>query len=198
MALSKHSFILEGIVTTISRSGELNIAPMGPELFEEARHPLKTFLLKPFRDSTTYRNLVAQGTGVFHVVDDVELIAYAAMGQELPGTHSIPCTSIAGSYLRDACSWYAFRVQSCEDHEPRAHFSCQVVESNEHRLFMGYNRAQNALLELTIVTTRLPFLPASDISSELERTIRIVGKTGGPREHRTLAFLKARIQQHQG
>ena len=55
--------ILEGIVTTINDDGTLNIAPMGPRVDNSAS--LARFDLRPFRTSTTYRNLKARGEGVF-------------------------------------------------------------------------------------------------------------------------------------
>jgi uncharacterized protein len=198
MERSQHSYILEGIVSTLSQSDELNIAPMGPELPEAVRYPIQTLIIKPFHDSTTYRNLVARGVGVFHLIDDIELIAHAALGRRLARTQTAPCEFIHGTILVDACSWFAFRVQACEDDGPRARFICDVVGSRDQRPFLGFNRAQNALLELTIVATRLHLLPKADVMSELERTIRIVGKTGGTIEHQTLGFLRDRIQEFHG
>ena len=63
--------ILEGVVTTLSGTGELNIAPMGPVV-----DPAQTeFLLRPFHTSQTYRNLKENPCGVLHVTDDVLLLA---------------------------------------------------------------------------------------------------------------------------
>ncbi len=68
--------ILEGIVTTISAAGAVNVAPMGPAVDE----PFDHFVLRPFPTSQTCQNLLAHGEGVFHVTDDVLLLARAAMG----------------------------------------------------------------------------------------------------------------------
>ena len=67
--------ILEGIVTTISPAGEVNIAPMGPRVDAEMRR----LLLRPFNTSQTYRNLRQHGEGVFHVTDDVLLLAQISL-----------------------------------------------------------------------------------------------------------------------
>src|SRR5207302_1235693 len=58
--------ILEGIVTTLDEADRLNVAPMGPRVEPE----MDQLLLRPFRTSTTYRNLKGRGEGVFHVTDD--------------------------------------------------------------------------------------------------------------------------------
>ena len=68
--------ILEGIVTTLNSDGTVNVAPMGPEVDES----LTRLVLKPYQTSTTYGNLQRAGQGVFHVTDDVELLARAAIG----------------------------------------------------------------------------------------------------------------------
>ncbi len=69
--------ILEGVVTTRDPHGRLNVAPMGPIVDAEMRE----LRLRPFQTSTTFRNLKTTGCGVFHVTDDVLLIARAAVGK---------------------------------------------------------------------------------------------------------------------
>ena len=69
--------ILEGIVTTLNPDGSLNVAPMGPRVENRS---FDRFVLRPYRSSTTYRNLKALGEGVLHVTDDVLLLARAAIG----------------------------------------------------------------------------------------------------------------------
>ena len=49
---------------------------MGPIVDET----MQTLVLRPFQTSTTYRNLKQTGCGVFHVTDDVLLLAQAAIG----------------------------------------------------------------------------------------------------------------------
>lgn len=68
--------ILEGIVTTRNVDGTTNIAPMGPIVDSD----FTTLIFRPFKTSTTYENLIRARTGVFHVTDDVELFAAAAVG----------------------------------------------------------------------------------------------------------------------
>ena len=81
--------ILEGILTTLSPEGLLNIAPMGPEIGPDPS--MKTFELRPYRSSTTYQNLKARGEGVFHVTDDVLLLAQTAIGVPLiPAPSCVP------------------------------------------------------------------------------------------------------------
>ena len=69
--------ILEGIVTSLDAEGKLNVAPMGPIVEPD----MARLVLRPFQTSQTYRNLKQRPSGVFHVVDDVLLLAKAAIGR---------------------------------------------------------------------------------------------------------------------
>ena len=51
---------------------------------------MTTLILRPFTSSTTYKNLKANGVGVFHVTDDVLLIAAAAIGKLQPPPDAKP------------------------------------------------------------------------------------------------------------
>jgi len=75
------AMILEGIVTTVSALGAVNIAPMGPPVENEtANHDWTRFALRPFRASQTFANLNEHNEGVLHVTDDVLLLARSAVG----------------------------------------------------------------------------------------------------------------------
>ncbi len=177
--------ILEGIVTTLNADGTVNISPMGP-LVDEAMH---TLLLKPYQTSTTYRNLKRSGQGVFHVTDDVELLAQSAVGQPDPLPELRPAIAVEGRIIRDACRWYAFRVETLDDSRERTEILCRVVDSGWQRDFVGFNRAKNAVLEAAILATRVDLLARDEIRSQLEPLRVIVQKTGGESEQRAFAFL---------
>src|SRR5262245_58673696 len=100
--------ILEGIVVTLDAHAAPNIAPMGPRVDRD----ISRLLLRPFQTSQTYRNLKATACGVFHVIDDVKLLARAAIGQLDPLPALVPVPSFPCPRLADACRWFAFRVQS--------------------------------------------------------------------------------------
>src|SRR3954453_338424 len=99
--------ILEGIVVTLDTAGATNIAPMGPRVDRD----ITRLVLRPFQTAQTYKNLKATGTGVFHVTDDVELLARAAAGQlsEPPALVTIP--NVRCPRLADACRWMALQVE---------------------------------------------------------------------------------------
>jgi hypothetical protein len=178
--------ILEGIVTTLCEDGRVNISPMGPRVDSEMRE----LVLRPYQTSTTYQNLKRTGQGVFHVTDDVWLLAQAAIGTPDPLPELIPTEAVEGFILAGACRWYAFRVRELDDREPRTHIVAEVVASGRLRDFVGFNRAKHAVLEAAILATRIGILPGEQITSEMAHLAVMVEKTGGELERRAFAFLQ--------
>jgi hypothetical protein len=181
--------ILEGIVVTQNEHGAPNIAPMGPRVDRD----ISRLLLRPFQTSQTYRNLKATGCGVFHVTDDVALIARAAIGDLQTAPALVPVAGFACPRLADACRWLAFRVQSLDDAAQRTTIDCQVTARGELRPFFGFNRAKHAVLEAAILATRIGILPADEILRELDRLATPIQKTAGAQERHAFELLVKHI-----
>lgn len=182
--------ILEGIITTLNEDGSVNISPMGPRVTPEMRE----FVLRPYQTSNTYRNLKRTAQGVLHVTDDVELLARAAVGRVEPLPALVPASAVEGRILADACRWYAFRVRTLDDSQPRVTIVADVVESGRIRDFFGFNRAKHAVVEAAILATRTAFLPAEEIRAEFKRLAVIVEKAGGDQERRAFDFLQNHVR----
>jgi hypothetical protein len=182
--------ILEGILTTANDDGSTNVAPMGP-IVDAAMDHLR---LRPFQSSTSFANLASTRQGVFHVTDDVELIARAAIGrmEELPRTAECPLVDCRR--LADCCRWYAFVVESIDDRAPRAEMVARVIDRGRVRDFFGFNRAKHAVLEAAILATRVHLLPPAEIAAEFLRLKRIVEKTSGSQERDAFAVLNEHVQ----
>jgi hypothetical protein len=183
--------LLEGIVTTLNSDDSPHIAPMGP-IVDDAFNQL---LLRPFRTSTTYKNLKRAGEGVLHVTDDVELLARAAVGMLQPLPRVMPADAINGVILADTCRWYAFRVQSLDDRDERTRILARVVDRGTIREFFGFNRAKHAVVEAAILATRIHLLDSEHIRGEMDRLSVLVEKTGGHPEHRAFQFLQQYIRE---
>jgi uncharacterized protein len=181
--------ILEGIVTTVSPAGAVNIAPMGPRVDAAMRR----LLLRPFPTSQTYRNLKEHGEGVLHVTDDVLLLARAALGPVEPPPELFPAERVRGFVLGDACRWYEFRVVALDDREERVRIEAEVVHAGRLRDFFGFNRAKHAVVEAAILATRTDFLPLDDIEAEFRKLAVVVDKTGGDQERQAFAFLSEHV-----
>jgi len=182
--------ILEGIVTSVDSQGTLNVAPMGPLVDEGFTH----LVLRPFQTSRTYQNLKQNPCGVFHVVDDVLLLARAAIGALPEPPEHFAAVKINGQVLSGACRWYEFEVEECDDSQERGLMRARVVHIGRLRDFFGFNRAKHAVLEGAILATRTHLLPADEIAREFERLRVIVEKTSGPRELEAFELLETYVQ----
>ena len=187
--------ILEGIVTTVSAEGAVNIAPMGPRIDGDAATGAWTrFTLRPFRTAQTFANLMAHGEGVLHVTDDVLLLARSALGALVPLPALLPAAKVRGWVLADACRFYEFRVVSRDDRSERALFEAEVVHSGRWRDFFGFNRAKHAVVEAAILATRTAFLPLDEIEAEYRKLAVLIEKTGGAVEHAAFDLLRRHVQ----
>ena len=197
--------ILESIVTTVDPSGQVNIAPMGPTVLSKGgptspvfKKDVDGFVLRPFKTSTTYANLIANPFATIHVTDDALLFARAAVSNlskidqaklvhQLEGTQWWP--------LGDCHRWFAVQVSKVHDDELRVSMDCRVVDSSEVRPYFGFNRAKHAVIEAAILATRTHLLPVESVLSEIDRLQPLVDKTGGPDEHEGFDLLKATIHE---
>lgn len=184
--------IVEGIVTTENADGSANIAPMGPRTGPS----LNRLLLRPFPTADTFQNLRRTGRGIFHITDDAELIARAAVGRLVPTPPLITAPHGAGWILADACRWLAFEVRSMDESGPRVEIDCEVVARGALRDFLGFNRAKHAVIEGAILATRLHLLSPDEIAAEFRRLTPLIEKTAGEAECRAWDFLRQFIDEH--
>jgi hypothetical protein len=185
--------ILEGIVTTANEDGSTNVAPMGPEVDDVEPGRL---ILKPYKSSRTYGNLRRQGEGVFHVTDDVLLLARATVGMMDAATTSACVVSVPR--LRDCCRYMEFRVTDWDEADERTRITCSAVHEGRVRDFFGFNRAKHAVVEAAILTSRVGILHDDAILQELERLRGPVAKTGGRREHEAMSLLVDEVHRRMG
>jgi hypothetical protein len=178
--------IVETIVTSVDGDGRVNCAPMGVEWADTA------IVLKPFLDTTTYRNLAAMRSAVVNLTDDVLLFAQAAIANPVYAT--VPAQVVRGVVLAECCSWREVEVRTIDSSPPRSRIETAVVHRGTRREFIGFNRARHAVLEAAIYATRLHLLPRSFIESELDRLQVIVDKTAGPRELEAMALLAQHVR----
>ena len=175
--------IIETIVTTMDADGAVNIAPMGVEWNGGDDPPV----LKPFLETTTYRNVTATGVAVVNLVDDVRIFARAAIAN--PDYPVVPAVAVRGVRLEAACSWRELTVRTIDSTPPRSRIETTIVHRGFSREFIGFNRARHAVLEAAIYATRVHMLDRAFIEAELARLQVIVDKTAGPAEQEAMALL---------
>jgi hypothetical protein len=185
--------ILEGLVTTVTLECRPHVSAMGPTVREAevAAGRLQSLVLRPFGTSQTAAHLVRTRCGVFHVSDDVLLMARVVVGEG--GEPEVrPAAHVNGFVLAAACRAFEFEVTSIDDSGERLKLDARVVATHELRPFTGFNRAAHAIVEAAILVTRLHLLDAEDVRRRLVDLSVLVDKTGGQREHEAFALLVAR------
>jgi len=86
-------------------------------------------------------------------------------------------------------------VRVTED-EQRPRFHCRVVRLVQHAPFGGFNRAQAAVIEAAILTSRLHMLPPEKIESELAYLEIAISKTAGPAELEAWDWLMEKMREY--
>ena len=178
--------IIESILTTMAPDGTINFAPMGVEWGDEA------IVIKPFLETTTFRNVRESRVAVVNLTDDVRVFAQAAISNPVYAT--VPANVVRGVVLADCCSWRELEVRTVDSTPPRSRIEMRVVHRGFRREFIGFNRACHAVLEAAIYSTRLHLLEHAFVRSEMARLQVIVDKTAGEREREAMALLTAHIQ----
>jgi uncharacterized protein len=182
--------IIETVTTTVNPDGTINCAAMGVEWGEQA------IVIKPYRGTRTLRNLQRHGAAVVNLTDDILLFVQAALGDPHPPTR--PAVAVDGAVLAEACSWREVAVDAIDATGPRARVRTRVVGQGMGREFIGFNRACHAVLEASILASRVRRLPADEIRAELGRLAVLVDKTAGPRERAAMDCVLAHVRAAAG
>jgi len=177
--------ILEGLVTTIGKEGKIHVAPMGPRVDSS----MSNLLLRPYSTSQTCQNLLNHPEGVFHVTDDVTLIARGAIGL-IDSPPNMPASMVKGFILNESCRAYEFKVVNADTSEDRVRLECEVVKVHRQRDFFGFNRAMFAVLEAAILASRTAFLSLEQIEKEFTKLSTLVQKTGSEKEAAAFSLLE--------
>ncbi|MEO1614865.1 MAG: DUF447 domain-containing protein [Planctomycetota bacterium] len=195
--------ILESIVTTTNKIGDVNVAPMGPWMSrpEALDRPDGDpgFQLRPFKGSQSCANLLAVRRAVIHVTDDVMLFAQSALasldnGADLVDPLDVPDLSV----LKDCHRWFAVEVTNVREDGPRYLLECRVIRSGLKRPFFGFNRAKHAVIEAAILATRIHLIDEAEVVQQLDWLSPWVKKTGGERERAAFELVVRTISQRLG
>lgn len=180
--------IIETIFSTQDESGNPNFAPMGV-VWEEA-----FITVRPFRNSHTCRNLLANGYGVANLADDV--LAYVQCGLYDAVLPHFPAKAVPGSVFKGACSWRELAVVSHGGDGDRAEVRCRVLHAGRQRDFLGFCRASHAVLEAAILATRMGLLDPKAVEDALIRYEEIVQKTGDHTEKQAFQLVRDYVRKN--
>ncbi|ODN71346.1 DUF447 domain-containing protein [Methylobrevis pamukkalensis] len=178
-------FVLETIVATKNADGSFHIRPYG--LHRDG----DDWLFLPFRPSPAIGNLQRHPFAVVSAPADVRILAGFLTGRT--DFASVAADRVDGVRLADCFGHMELEVASFTDDEVRPAFRCRVVHQAAHRPFLGYNRAQAAVLEAAILSTRLTMLPRAKIETEMALHRTAVEKTAGPAEREAWDWIAEKI-----
>ena len=179
--------IVETIVTTRAKSGEVHVAPLG--LIQRDEHH---WIIAPFTPSITLENLQENPCAVANHVDDVRIYAGCLTGRKnWPFKRA---EKIDGAVLKAAISHWELKVETIEQDDVRPRFVCRPVYTAGHKPWGGFNRAQAAVLEAAVLVSRLKMLPKEKVESELEYLEIAISKTAGEREQEAWGWLMKKVE----
>ena len=177
----KITMILEVVVTTVDTNDKVHIAPMG------IRHSDDLVVIAPFKPSQTLMNLDATQSAVVNVTDDVRIYAGCLTGRSDWPTR--PANRVNGRILKAALHCQELQVVNRVDDELRPQVFLSEVHQETIKPFPGFNRAQAAIIEASILVSRLHMLPKEKIDSEMAYLQISIEKTAGPREEEAWKWL---------
>lgn len=177
--------INETIVTTQNARGEVHITPFG------VRRRDGLVLIAPFKPSTTLQNILDTNVATVNFTDDVRVFA-GALSKQL-SCELTPTSLIKGSRLTETLSHWELELVEVEEDETRPTLLMKIVNEENHRPFMGFNRAQSAVIELAVLISRLQMLPKEKIMQEKVYLQIAIDKTAGPNELEAWRWLENRM-----
>ena len=166
--------ILETVVTTLSAAGEMHLVPFG--LIREG----EDFVLAPFRPSPTIENLADRPYFAASAPSDVRVIAGVVTGRR--DWPVVDCDHTPGKRLAECFGHAEFEVAAIDEDPQRPRYRGRMVHSAGHVPFIGYNRAQGAVIEAAILSTRLHMLSPEKVLTEMAYHAIAIAKTAGPAE----------------
>jgi hypothetical protein len=182
--------IQETIVTTRNKEGIMHIAPMGIHVQDDS------FIILPFRPSTTLNNFLETNVGVINYCDDVRVFAGCLTGRR--DWPLKPTEKVTGQVLGCALAHTEVELARIEEDATRPKLFCKPICTTNHAPFKGFNRAQFSVLEAAILISRLGMLPLTKIETELDYLRIGLDKTAGERELEAWGWLMAVLEDFKG
>lgn len=179
-------FILETVVATLNADGTPHVRPYG--LHRDGAD----WIFLPFRPSPAIDNLARHPFLTVSAPSDVRVIAGLLTGRAAPAL--VPADTVPGVRLADTAGHMELEAVGFSDDPVRPRYRCRVLHEAAHRPFLGFNRAQAAVLEAAILSTRLDRLPRETVEREVAHLAVAVEKCAGPQEAEAWAWIVEKIR----
>jgi len=180
--------IFETIVTVRGQDGQTHVTPLG------IRHQEGMVVLAPFRPSTTLERVLESRVAVVNCTDDVRVFAGCIVGRR--DWPLAPATRVPGVRLASCLAHEELELVDVVDDAQRPRLQFRSVHRETHAPFRGFNRAQAAVIEASVLVSRLSLLPASKIDTELQYLQIAIERTAGEAELEAWGWLMQAIAKH--
>lgn len=176
------NIVYEIILTTKSRNGLVDAAPMGLKFLDDE---LSRFLLKIYKKTTSYSNLSQTHVGVVNITrDPVVFVKYLLrdkmnfLKEEIEDSEAVEVPR-----LKNAEAYIEFTVEDVYDRTSLGEFYCLPIRVYEgRRLTQPYSRAAYALIELSVNISKVePYLEqgldVSELFNSIACCLKVIEKT---------------------
>lgn len=177
--------IYETIITTVDTADKAHVAPFGIQRREDL------VVISPYRPSTTLENILSTQAAVMNLTDDVRVFAGAVT--HVNQVELARATKVTGYRLKNTLAHQELSLLEVIEDASRPQLVMQVVHQETHQAFAGFNRAQAAVIELAVLTTRLSRLPKEKVLTERQYLQIAIDKTAGARELEAWQWLVDKI-----
>ena len=181
--------IFETVISTVAADGRPHVAPMGVRYRRSETG--NDVILMPFKPSTTLANIGAGGHAVLNIVTDTRVFAGSVTGRRAWPMQ--PAERIPGVRLACALSHVELRLAELQDDPQRPVLRMARVFEASHAPYLGFNRAQAAVIEAAVLVSRLHMLPAAKVDTEMSYLQIAIDKTAGPEEHEAWGWLRQAV-----
>ena len=181
--------IYETIISTIDAEGNAHVTPFGITIQNDL------VIISPYKPSATLANILATEHAVMNLTDDVRVFAGALTRRQAWAL--LPATKVAGFRLLDTLAHKELKLVKVVDDALRPQLFMEVVHQEQHQAFLGFNRAQAAVLELAVLVSRLTRLPMEKITQDISYHSIAIEKTAGARELEAWGWLMEAVNNHQ-
>ena len=180
--------IYEVIISTMNEDGSSHIAPMG------VSQKADFIVLKPFKPSKTLDNILTQKIAIMNIVTDVRVFAGAVTGRSNFNLVALPDGK--GFFLKDALSYLTLSLAEIHDDEIRSTLYMNKVNVIHLSSFKGFNRAQAAIIEASVLMSRLDLLSQDKIKQEIKYLEIAITKTAGKKEIQAWEWLMEKYENY--
>jgi len=145
--------IYEVIITTYDQQNQPNAAPMGFTITKE-----KQVIIRPFKESDTYKNLQHQKECIVNITNDPDLFVKSTLFQDLLTDEFYNKSKMINAPILKACkgNHIVLKVTNETEEDERGIFYCDIIKAELCKEnVQPHTRAFSSLIEILIHATRV-------------------------------------------